>query len=468
MSRSLPIYRIWLCSVLATSFVCTRALAADDGLDSIWMDHVNENQVNEKNINEKNVNEKSMNGKSVAKPSTEAPGPAPASSSSSAATETSVSAGAAEKTSLPATGSADGGVSTSSETAGVVAPMCTLDEFAASSLISRTSWPGLGPFKAQADSRDGFMDEANNTVKLELVDGKIVRAVLTLAAKSGEGGGGYDLLDIEMSTDFLLEALGARSNKIVSFNNSLEKNREIVAAASAPPLNLTAGRLSVTIERVGTAGSVQVAVNSLDANKAVINEHANPGVAKQPGDKTVESPAGNLDGINIWKPATPGDKTKTTGGTNTSQKQPAKAGQNRNEEFTQVIRKWQQIKKEAVRKRDASHLSDVLAGKVLVVQNNAVKWLVNNHRYYDMTPKGVSVEKVQEQAPGQKYLVTAKVSESSKYIDEASGQVLKETDTPYVVDYTIEKISDKWFITGSALLSNDSTASPGKTLTPKR
>lgn len=411
----MPIYKLWLFPGLAALFLCaTACLAADDGLDSIWMDHANENS----------------------------PVKSDAASSSGATS------------SLPP------------ETAGVVAPMCTLDEFAASSLISRASWPGLGPFKAQPDNPAHFVDEANNAIKIELANGKIVRAVLTLAGgKSGESGSSRDFLDIEMSTDFLLEALGARSNKIVSFNNSLEKNKEIAGIASAPPLNLTAGRLAVTIERVEPAGSVQVAINSLDANKAVINEHANPGTAKESGGKTVESATNNLDGINIWKPGTHGDKTNNT---HAPPKQPVKAVPNRTEELAQIIRKWQQIKKEAVRKRDASHLAEVLAGKVLSVQSNAVKWLATNHRYYEMIPKGVSVDKLQEQVPGQKYVVTAKVAESSKYIDEASGQVLKETDAPYVVNYTIEKIGEKWFITGSALLSNDNAGGPGKVVAPKR
>jgi hypothetical protein len=70
-----------------------------------------------------------------------------------------------------------------------------------------------------------------------------------------------------------------------------------------------------------------------------------------------------------------------------------------------------------------------------------------------MTPKNVAVDHYVEVVKDQKYSVYAFVSESSKYVDDSSGQpqVLKDLNNNYDVIYAIEKIGDQWFITDSAI-----------------
>ncbi len=81
----------------------------------------------------------------------------------------------------------------------------------------------------------------------------------------------------------------------------------------------------------------------------------------------------------------------------------------------------------------------MLAGKALIRQTDAVKWLVNNHKYYEMNPKGVVVDQFAALAPAKKYMVAAQVHEAYKFIDEPTGKVLKEVDDVNKVNYTIEK-----------------------------
>lgn len=121
--------------------------------------------------------------------------------------------------------------------------------------------------------------------------------------------------------------------------------------------------------------------------------------------------------------------------------------------FRDVINGWQKLKKVAVRQKDTSELSTVLSGRALVRQSDAIKWLVANHKYYDMNPKGTVVDRFVELNKGQKYAVYAQVREASKYIDEPTGQVIKDSDDVYNVNYTIEKVADKWLISDSAIVN---------------
>lgn len=334
------------------------------------------------------------------------------------------------------------------------APMCTLEEFKGSQFVSRGAWPGIGPFTAASNGE--FSDASQNLIRVELAGPQITRAELGMA-QSRTDTSGKDFLDIEMTTDFLLEALGAKPAKIAEFNVDLEKNREKVMA-SKPGQNFNVGRYQVTIDcsRKVAPYSCLIVVNSLDANKAALKEHS---------VREREEPRGTR--IASLAPVTPPPVAPPIKRAPATTPPPSSAAINpsldpRRDEFANVIRSWQNLKKGAVRKRDTATLAEVLAGRALARQTDAVKWLVTNKKYYDMTPRGVSVDKYQEQVPGKKYLVLAQVREFSKFIDEPSGQVLKEVDDKYTVNYTIEKVGDKWMITDSALLATGQAKPPAK------
>ncbi len=128
-------------------------------------------------------------------------------------------------------------------------------------------------------------------------------------------------------------------------------------------------------------------------------------------------------------------------------------------DFQDVIQNWQRLKKTAVKERDVKILGQALAGKALIRQSDAIKWLVANHKYYDMTPGGAKIEKVTALTPGKKFVVFAEVKEKTKYMNETSGQIGKESDDIYKVNYTIEKIGEHWLIIDSALVKTSAEKS---------
>lgn len=121
-------------------------------------------------------------------------------------------------------------------------------------------------------------------------------------------------------------------------------------------------------------------------------------------------------------------------------------------QFINVITKWQQIKSAAVNKKDASALPQVLGGRALAKQTDAIKWLETNKKHYDLFAKNVNIDRYNELSKDQKYAVFAQVTEASKYIDDLKNQVLKDTTETYNVNYTIEKVDDHWAITDSAII----------------
>lgn len=322
--------------------------------------------------------------------------------------------------------------------ASTVAPMCSVDEFKGSQFVARGAWPGIGPFSAGTGGE--FTDAARNIVKLDTSGNQITRAELGFPRG---GGDNKDFLDLEMTSDFLLEALGAKPARIAEFNSDLEKNRDRVMSGKNAH-SFSAGRYQVTIDRTGRdpAFASLIVVNSLDANKAAIKAHS-----VKPENTRIAS----LPPVAPPRTSSPAPIKKTPSPVAAAAINPSIDP--RRDEFAGVIRSWQNLKKTVVRKRDTAPLADVLSGRALARQTDAVKWLVTNKKYYDMNPRGVQVDKYQEQVPGKKYVVLAQVREFSKFIDEPSGQVLKEVDDKYTVNYTLEKVGDRWMITDSALLS---------------
>jgi hypothetical protein len=248
--------------------------------------------------------------------------------------------------------------------------------------------------------------------------------------------------------------VGIKAGKIQDLNVELAKNKEILLKTDETPLSLKAGRCAVTIEKRKNADNkldYTIAVSSLDANQQVLKQHSvsevKP-VVEQPLQPTTEQPTHIVMTPPPVKPAPTAKPVAPA----TPAAHPATEGQLK-EQFVSLISSWQKIKKAAVRNKDAQELPNVLAGKALIRQADAVKWLTTNHKYYEMTPKGVTVDQYAELAP-KKYMVSAQVHEAYKFIDEPTGKVLKDVDDINKVNYTIEKIGGKWVITDSALLSS--------------
>jgi hypothetical protein len=305
------------------------------------------------------------------------------------------------------------------------APMVTVNAFKESPLVQKGAWPGIGPFTSSSDLPYEMVDKNQNRLRIKVADEKVTEAQLHIVKDKPVAA---DFLDLQMSADFLLEAVGVKDKKIVEFNKEIEKSKDTFLRADSKPLDLPVGRYLVSFLRQPIQGQDKfnylIRINSQDASKDAIKEVGVTAPTPAPVETAVATP-----------PAPPsGDELKET--------------------FAGVIKNWQKIKKSAVRQRQTAELAEILAGRALTKQTDAVKWLASNKKYYDMNPRGVTVEKFTEVAPGKKYVVFALVREASKYIDEASGQTLKETDDTYKVNYTIEKVGERWFITDSALVTN--------------
>lgn len=444
--------------LLAASQVApSQALAADDSqsMDSIWVDPAVRSKAAHSAPDAGAPEPTDVTG---SPPESAAPSPAAAaskstpaapeassssaSSSASSASSAAPSAASTAQTSLPADTVARASSGDSLDTA---APMCTVSAFKDSPLITGSGWASMGPFK---DAGGGFeyVDDKNNRVKLDVSEDHISHAELTIAAYEANRDPLINLLNMQMYIDFFLESLGIKASSIQSINVQLERNRDALLS-EMQPLNITGGRYSVVIEkRPATAGNAVdyvVAVNSMDMNKKTVKQ---PFVSSKPAEESGAAdlrvamlpPRGQQDYIALSH-----DQLKT--------------------QFADLISKWQRIKKQAVRTRQSEQLSSVLTGSALAVQTEAVKYLVSHRCYYDINPKGVSVEQFTEILPGRKYMVAAEVREAAKFIDEASGRVIKDVDDVNRVNYTIEKAGGKWVISNSKLLSASPTRAAART-----
>jgi len=319
------------------------------------------------------------------------------------------------------------------------APMCTVNAFKDSPLVTGSGWAGIGPFKA--DGSD-FVDEKNNRVKLDLEGDQITRAELTLSAYDANRDPVMNQLNLEMQIDFLLESLGIKPSRIQALNVQLDRRKE--ALLNDPqPLNVTGGHYSVVIEKRPSSGGTDylITVNSMDMNKKAIKQ---PWVSEKPRESS------HHDHSFLSQP-----EEKTTA--------PAADREELKAEFVDLISKWQKVKKEAVKTKQYDQLATVLSGRALAAQTGAVKYLISNHCYYEMNTKGVTVDQLTEILPGKKFMVAAQVREAYKFIDEQTGKVLKEhVDDINRVNYTIEKTGNKWVISDSKLLSANPTRAVAK------
>jgi len=332
------------------------------------------------------------------------------------------------------------------------APLCTVDAFKQSDLIQSGAWLGVGPF--HGDNNE-LVDANQNKITVSLDKDHIIAAQFSVANKPA------DVLKLEISADFLLESLGAKAAKIADFNTQLDgASSQLPASSNSNPINLSAGRYLVCIfpERSGADNNYVIRVSSKDLDTEVIK-----GSSRTPSENpgwNHTAPVPTKVSVTAGSVTTAGVATEVATASSTHiGKPPAEppiTADDLKGQFTDLINNWQQVKCTAVKDKDASGLPNILSGKALTTQTGAVKWLTEHKRHYENTAKNVVLDHFTELAKGQKYIVTAQITETSKYIDEASGQVLKDTSDSYGVDYTVEKINGKWYITDSAKVATAS------------
>jgi hypothetical protein len=359
------------------------------------------------------------------------------------------------------------------------APLCATHSFFQSDLVRTVSWPGVGPFKGDSDPND-LADPQENKLTLQTIGDKLTSAELILMHQPGNPQG---FINLQMVADFMLEALGARDKKINDFNGFLEKNKEKLAkkqATEEKPLTTTSGPYLISIaspKGMSDECSFLIQVKSKNASAEMLKSHSADNTPK-PLDETIPISKGHESNttiaVNIPPEKRNPDIAKTKPAKQSAAPKEVKAqNQETNtdqlkQEFVDTIRGWQTIKKAAVKNQETSELSKVLSGKALDKQTVAIGWLTKKKDYYELSPKGVTVDRYEElsQSP-KRYAVYAQVKESSKLMDQTTGKQISESDDQYNVKYTIEKSGDHWSIYDSDLIRTTATPtgdqSKGKT-----
>lgn len=354
------------------------------------------------------------------------------------------------------------------------APLCTIDAFKGSDFVKSGGWPGVGPFNLTLKAPNEMKDAQDNHLRLKVDDQKVTEAELCLVKQPNASS---NFINIQMTTDYFLEALGVKPGRISDFNKALEKNKADVVKEEVSPISLPAGKYQVSIaaptdedlssipqdkkEKI----ALVIKVSSRDASVDTLKAHSSAPVDTG-SDEAIEQPPVRVAAIPaVTSPVlrtpvrTPATAVKTpppaTASTATASTPPATHSSTDTLKitFTELLKKWQTVKKTAVRNRTTGELSEVLAGKALEKQTGAIKYLMTTHKYYEMTSRGVTVNRYQELVPGKKYACFALVKEFRRFVDDTTGQVLKDAEDTYNVNYTIEKIDDKWFITDSTVIN---------------
>lgn len=349
------------------------------------------------------------------------------------------------------------------------APLCSIANFKESELVKTSCWPGIGPFQGQSEGR--MEDPQENKLHYRLEGDKLTRAELLLV---GQNHDAQSLLNLQMATAYMLEALGARNKRIAEFNAFLEKNKQHLShKESHASISTTSGPYAINLKSTSSdgahaylieihkrgeeaVGESLIALSSAGENRQIETEpeketpatpRVKPVQSKAPSAQ-VKAPPPKVNPVKAPTPpvkATPVEEVKKTAvATQDGLKQ----------ELQETLRAWQNHKKEALKDRQTEELSKYLSGRALGRQKDGIKWLVENKKYYDMVPRGVTVDKYQQlsDAPP-RYLVTARVKELSKLVDEATKQVMKESEDSYNVNYTLEKSGNSWTISDSQLVA---------------
>jgi hypothetical protein len=349
--------------------------------------------------------------------------------------------------------------------------ICPLASFLNGDMVQTGAWPGVGPFKADASRAGDYIDSAENRLSMTLKGDEITAAQLDL---QGGSNASETLVKLEVASDFLLEGLNAKPAKIQDFNVHLEKEAaHLKGKGASSPLIVMAHPLVVSLQAVPAPGSARgkqagakenyrvrvVRSNAVPEDEASLSSKEKSGRRYHGEVETAASAARPAGGT-----AYDTDKTTIAAVGKTGTQSPVASNEELKHEFLQLIQSWQTVKKTALRQRDSKALSEVLAGRALSQQSNAIKWLLEHHRYYEMSLKSLNVDRVSEVVPGEKYSIFAQIKESTKLMDDSTvpQQVLKESSDAYKVNYTVEKIDGRWLITDSALANASNLPSAPK------
>jgi hypothetical protein len=328
-----------------------------------------------------------------------------------------------------------------------------LTALTSSDLVKSGGWPGIGPFTKDQNDSDALVDESKNRLKVKLSGEDVTHAELLLVNQSPKPN---QLLALQMTADFLLEAVGAQSGKIADFNSALQHNQDKLAAnADDAAVNLKAGTYVVQIQKkpaqeATVPGNVSYLI-ALDNQKPTVIAsattpktdttnfsvftHSSPSTATTSTTPTTSSSTATT-------PTTTSAKTTTT----------AKPPEDLlHRQFSNLIFNWQQIKRSAVKTRQSASLSRILGGKALSTQNNAIEWLLNNKKYYEMTPLELKILTYREISPGTKFEVDTFIKERRQLMNANTMKAEKDTTSSYNVVYTVEKIRGSWLITDTRM-----------------
>jgi hypothetical protein len=289
-----------------------------------------------------------------------------------------------------------------------------------------------------------------------------------------------------MGIDFMLEALQGKDKDINEINQQLETDKGLQSTGLTSPVGFTSDHWVLTVDNCShgdpnsgfkvrassreAPGAESISIIMPDGVGQVVsprNEETNilKAAQKKPTTKAqtlskrsseVVQPEGDVPKTHAEISADKYEKLLSAINQPDIPKSdrglPGMRSEANKQEFLELLQNWQHLKKTAVRERQTTHLPDVLAGAALKRQSEAIKWLADNHKYFDMKPEGVQIERVEEQSPEKKYFVYAQVKEDSKCVDEPSGQVLKDSEATYHVRYTVEKSDERWVISDSVLV----------------
>jgi hypothetical protein len=333
-------------------------------------------------------------------------------------------------------------------------PLTTVELFAKSPIIQGGGWPTIGPFRPSKDN-NSLVDKAGDSMKIEATDQKQITAIdLTLIGSST-----MDPLGVEMTCDFLLEALNTRPARIADFNVALEKAKSDIYKDSKR-VSLTAGRYKVSFRPKAEPRSLTVRIESPEP---VVETTEDVGEAPA---KPKRGPLTNLEKMFINLVPKPDDSPPPKAEQPAEKSKPTITKVNPSVDlkvtFKDLVQNWQKIKRKAVKNRDISELPNVLSGHALSVQTTGIKWLSSKHQFYEMLPMDVEVNSVNEIVKDKKYSVIATVKEKSKLYDEQNNQLLREAEDTYHVNYTVERDGDKYVISDSSIIK----LGEGTTLAP--
>jgi len=351
-----------------------------------------------------------------------------------------------------------------------IAPLCTIDSFARSTLVQTGAWANVGPFKMSEGGASQLVDDAKNSIKLKANRQQKITGVEMVL----KGRPAHDFMSVEMATDFLLEALGSKPGRLSELNTQLEGMKSKLLKQGTGEQNFNAGRYLIAIKPL-TPASLGISVSNADASAEAIKDHSQNTTDLAAVENSEEDNADIRRRVMAMihkgpeaqrrddSQTTPKTTRKTTPARDTavSDETPdVSSPDSTKDTLSKLLQNWQQIKKVAVKTRDTKGLSKVLAGNALSKQTKGVKWLADNHKYYDTTPLSIDILKYTEVTKGTKYIVTARVKEASKFYDDGQSTPLRTSEDSYNVNYTVDKVGDHFVISDSAMVDLSAPLSP--------